>query len=159
MKRNRTVASKFASQSEDASVKKARKKYDKETVDAPGFCTDSDLALKQELVDVVITGSADPNHEILMEQDLLGTGRSKKMIHLLKAGDNGDQKKIVYYYSGKRFVKKDRINLISFVEAVKKTRSGYLNAKPYLLLAASSEICKRNAIPDLCDAGVVVQRV
>ncbi|GKY92736.1 hypothetical protein MPSEU_000243600 [Mayamaea pseudoterrestris] len=142
---------------ESDSTKKV-KKFDKETVEARGFCTQPDLRLSAELVEAVASGTTSDkaSDEIVTQKDLLGEGRSKKELHLLR--NKEDSKMIVFYYSGKRFVKKDREHLISFIDAARKARTDFANAQAYVLLAAASGICKRNALPDLCKAGIIVQR-
>jgi hypothetical protein len=151
-----------ASESETGG-KNAKMKFDKETVNARGFCTQPDMALPMELVEAVTSGTTthESGHEILIEKDLLGTGRSKKELHMLRddsGNDNEAQAMLVSYYTGKRFVKNDRERTLAFFEAARKAKPECADAQAYLLLAAASGICKRNALPDLCDAGIVVQR-
>ena len=139
---------------------KKAKQFDKETVEASGFCTNADLVLSADLVQTVLSESASDNeerHQVVVEKDLLGTGRSKKELHILN--DDEPHKKIVFYYSGKRFAKKDKEHTMSFLEAVREAKPELADAQAFVLLATESEICKRNALRQLVEAGVVVQRV
>lgn len=120
-------------------------KFTKEAVEAAGFCSHPELALTAEQVDAVLTD----NETILKEKELVGKGT--KCLHQLNDG------RLVFYYTGKKCVKKDRERFQAMVEAVDNDENCVGPA--VVLLATDSGICKRNTLPQLCEAGYVDQRV
>ena len=151
----------------EASAKKARK-FDTATVEARGFSTHGPKdALPRALVEAVraASGAASTtaaHHEIIAEKDLPGaTGRSRRVLHCFGTGgdDAGQPHRLVLFYAGRRFVRKDREQTVALVEAVRRHRPALRDAQAFLLLDEAAGICRRNALYHLLEAGFVVQRV
>ena len=80
---------------------------------------------------------------------------------------------LVFYYDGTKFIGKDKKRLDAMLDAVRSNGNTTtttmttsdnadertVTAKVYLLLSASSGICRRNTLPALLKDGVIVQRV
>ena len=169
-------------------------KFDKDAVDAPGFCTDPSMALSTQdmskLLSFVVAdddgGTANGDGAICChsEKSLIGKG-TRCLYEFAESDDVGGKFFFVYYYDGKKLVKKDRIRIEAMVDAAKmmknkntkkknninnnennendqpggKSGEGMHQPTAYVILPPNAGICKRNTLPELVSAGYVVQRV
>lgn len=125
--------------------------------DDPGYCSHPALAMSLNALEAVQSDTADK----ITESELGLPGRK----HLYTMDDN---KTLVYYYEGKKFVGKDKERMDAMVAAARQQqqqqstkgrRKGKAANKLYVILSATSAICKRKTLPQLVSDGVIVQRL
>ena len=124
---------------------------DVRAVDAPDFCSDVDHGLSPSQM-LAIQSLAD-DVVVWTEKELVGKG-TKKLYRMDKA--------LVFFFDGKKFVKKDRVRIQAMMEAVmgklSENDENVSSLQKFVLLAAESGICKLNTLPELVLQGYIVQR-
>ena len=132
-------------------------KFDKNLVDAAGFCTHPSLQLSAKEIEVVTRGgNGNDIHGIYTEKELVGKGT--KELHWICDGTSSSPRKLVFYYDKKKCTKPDRLRIEAMVDAARKAKKENKSAQAYVLLKVDSGICKRNTLPELVSGGYVVQR-
>lgn len=115
--------------------------FTKDEVACADFCSCHEEALTEAQLQSCVSAPK------ILENDLVGKGK----LFLQIVNNN-----LIFTYAGKKFVGKDLKRVMAMFDAAKDI-SNY--GKAYVLLAHVADICKRNSLPGLCTAGVIVQRV
>jgi predicted RNA-binding protein with PUA-like domain len=131
-------------------------------VEDPEYCSNPALALSPGIAHAIQSDTVDK----ITERELGLPGRK----HLYTMDDN---KILICYYEGKKFVGKDKERMDTLVAAARQQqrvqqqstkikgrgKSKVVDKMIYLLLSSNSAICKRNTLPQLISDGIIVQRL
>jgi len=145
-------------------------------VDDPNYCSiPSEVLSDSQIEFIVLSSSSSSEYQDttgkkmkstkITEKDLELSGRKFMYKVDVASGDDGTGTGNliwVFHYDGTKFIGKDKKRLDAMLDAVKSGEDDdarTATVKVYLLLSASSGICRRNTLPALLNDGVIVQRV